>query len=195
MKICSKCKVEKPLSEFYNRKPGILRNACKACDYKRTSVWRRKNKNKTQLVERRWREKNSSQVLRTCRKWRKKNRHRINAIKRDWWARGASVTYRIGKNIRKRIWAALRGIAKTAATQTLLGCSVSFLKRHIENQFQPGMTWENYSYLGWHIDHIKPCAKFDLTDPAQQRECFHYTNLQPLWATDNFTKNSKYGGD
>ena len=57
--------------------------------------------------------------------------------------------------------------------------------------FLPGMTWENHTRSGWHIDHIVPCAAFDLSDPAQQRACFHYTNLQPLWAKTNLKKSNK----
>jgi hypothetical protein len=47
------------------------------------------------------------------------------------------------------------------------------------------MSWDNWSLKGWHIDHIRPISSFDLSDPAQQKECFHYSNLQPLWAIDN----------
>jgi hypothetical protein len=52
------------------------------------------------------------------------------------------------------------------------------------------MTWENYGPV-WHVDHIRPCASFDLTDPAQQRECFHFSNLQPLFAAENLAKGDK----
>ena len=60
---------------------------------------------------------------------------------------------------------------------------------HIESLFDDKMTWNNRGFYGWHIDHITPCASYDLTDPQQQLECFHYTNLQPLWCTDNWKKN------
>lgn len=60
---------------------------------------------------------------------------------------------------------------------------------HLESQFEPGMTWENRRK--WHIDHIIPCAAFDLTDTEQQRACFHYTNLRPLWASENISKGTK----
>jgi hypothetical protein len=71
-----------------------------------------------------------------------------------------------------------------------VGCTPEFLKQYLASQFQPGMSWDNHG--AWHIDHRKPCASFDLTDPAQQKACFHYTNLQPLWAEENLRKGSRY---
>jgi hypothetical protein len=73
----------------------------------------------------------------------------------------------------------------------LIGCDIEFYKQHIEQQFKHDMTWENHGVL-WEIDHIKPCASFDLTDPNQQKECFHYLNTQPLYYSDNRSKGSKY---
>lgn len=85
---------------------------------------------------------------------------------------------------------------KCFSSSELLGCSVEKAKAFIEEGFHnretgEQMTWNNHSLKGWHIDHIKPCASFDLTDPEQQKECFHYTNLQPLWAEDNLRKSDK----
>ena len=72
----------------------------------------------------------------------------------------------------------------------LLGCSIEEFINHMESKFTNGMTWDNYGVLGWHMDHIIPCASFDLTDEKQQRECFHYTNLQPLWHYENRAKQA-----
>ena len=80
---------------------------------------------------------------------------------------------------------------KASNARNLIGCSYTDLRKHLENLFSPGMTWENNGRHGWHIDHIRPCASFDLTDPEQQKQCFHYTNLQPLWAKDNPAKSDK----
>ena len=77
------------------------------------------------------------------------------------------------------------------STKELIGCSLEELKIHLENQFTKGMNWKNYGRNGWHIDHILPCASFDLTDLEQRKKCFHYTNLQPLWEIDNIRKSDK----
>jgi hypothetical protein len=80
----------------------------------------------------------------------------------------------------------LKGIRKTTGTEELVGCSANELKAHLESQFKPGMSWDNYGK--WHVDHIKPCASFDLTQEEEQRKCFHFTNLQPLWEYENLSK-------
>jgi hypothetical protein len=91
---------------------------------------------------------------------------------------------------RSRIGDALRGRgAKSHRTTRLIGCSIEHLRQHLEAQFTEGMTWDNHGE--WHIDHIRPCASFDLTHEQQQLECFNYTNLQPLWAKDNLSKGAR----
>jgi hypothetical protein len=55
------------------------------------------------------------------------------------------------------------------------------------------MNWKNYGKGEgkWNIDHILPCASFDLTQESEQHRCFHYNNLQPLWEIDNLKKGAK----
>lgn len=103
-----------------------------------------------------------------------------------------NLDFRLAQKLRARIRNALKGASKSTHTFDLLGCSLDELRAHIETLFKTGMTWENYGAGGWHLDHIKPCASFDLTDPEQQRICFHYTNLQPLWAGENLRKGAKH---
>lgn len=101
-----------------------------------------------------------------------------------------SPEFYITKILRGRLRGALRNRGvKSACTLELTGCTAKHCKSHIEAQFLTGMTWNNRGL--WHVDHIKPCASFDLADPAQQRACFHYSNLRPLWALDNLKKGRK----
>ncbi len=101
-------------------------------------------------------------------------------------------SFAIGMRLRIRLAGALSRSRsqKSAPTLDLLGCKWDFFLNWLESKFQPGMSWENRSQ--WHIDHIIPCCAFNLADPEQQRKCFHYTNLQPLWARENLSKNGKY---
>ena len=102
----------------------------------------------------------------------------------------------IGCRLRSQLWQALkhrdsgRDWRSDCEVGTLIGCSKRELVTHIEAQFLPGMTWENYGRGGWEMDHINPCASFDLTDPEQQRNCFHFTNLRPRWAAENQSRRA-----
>lgn len=99
--------------------------------------------------------------------------------------------------IRKRVWSTLRRkkTYKNNKTIELLGCDINTLKNHLESKFKKGMTWKNYGFYGWHIDHIRPCSSFDLTKESEQKKCFNYKNLQPLWAKDNLSKHAKLDWD
>ena len=87
---------------------------------------------------------------------------------------------------------ALQSEAKRNSVIELLGCSVNQLVDYISLKFKEGMSWDNHGE--WHIDHIRPCASFDLSIIKEQKICFHYTNLQPLWKEDNLKKSSIYDG-
>ena len=113
-------------------------------------------------------------------------------VKQQWNRRRSNPTLKIEDTLRARVGIAIRKQFGVKATKTtdLIGCSIKKIRQHLESQFLPGMSWENHGK--WHIDHIRPCASFDLTDPEQQKQCFHYTNLQPLWAADNLAKSDNW---
>ncbi len=93
------------------------------------------------------------------------------------------------RQLRIRVSGALRyqGVRKSERTSSLTGCSVPQLRNWLENRFKSGMSWGNYGQ--WHIDHIIPCAVFDLSKPEERKKCFHFSNLQPLWDWENHAKN------
>jgi len=96
--------------------------------------------------------------------------------------------------LRDRVQKALKKYTNKKEKHTLeyLGCTLGELRVHLEKQFKDGMTWENQGK--WHIDHIRPCASFDLSKEDDISKCFHYTNMQPLWGVDNMEKGAKYDG-
>jgi len=108
----------------------------------------------------------------------------------------SDVGFVLGRRLRNRINSVIKNNQKAGSAVKDLGCSVGDLKKHLEDQFYhrktgEAMTWENYGVYGWHIDHIIPLAKFDLSDREQFLKVCHFTNLQPLWAEDNYKKGSK----
>ncbi len=126
-------------------------------------------------------------------KYYEENKKAIMEQKRLYMARKAKedIMFVIKKNLRTRIWEVLKRNSKSKRTMELLGCTVEEFKTHLQSLFTQDMTWDNYGRGGWEMDHIKPCALFDLCDPKQQEECFNYKNIQPMWAKDNRKKSDK----
>lgn len=121
--------------------------------------------------------------------WYQANREKQNAYCRS--QRRLNPQYRVSNNLRCRMNMALRhvGLKRDYPLEKMLGCTVAHLMRHLESQFKRGMTWKNRKQ--WHIDHIVPCAAFDLTDKAQQFRCFHFSNLRPMWRDKNIRKGDR----
>lgn len=196
MKICTKCGEEKDESNFRlrNKKQGGIEAECKVCMAIRNKKWATANRAKRNAQQNARNAANRDEVRRKGRERHAANREAINARKAKQRKKRhkKDLNYRILGNLRCRVLGAVKQQwgTKSARTLDLVGCSVDFLRGYIEARFTLGMTWENYGYHGWHIDHRIPCAEFDLTDPEQQRQCFHYSNLQPLWALENLVKNS-----
>lgn len=124
-------------------------------------------------------QKNNKNVLSEKSRIRKANRRKID------------IEYALLHRLRANVSRAISKEFKYGRTLQLLGCSIKNLKQYLESQFQPGMTWNNHTKGGWHIDHIIPCSHFDLTKEDQQKKCFHYSNLQPLWEIDNLKKGNR----
>lgn len=139
-----------------------------------------------------WSEKNPERLRQHQAKTRKRPGYREYMNSYQHRRRREDPNFKLAVTLRSRIGDALARRAKSSSATVLLGCSISEARAHLEKQFQHGMSWENHALAGWHIDHIRPCASFDLTDPEQQKQCFHFTNLQPLWAKDNLAKGDKW---
>lgn len=123
------------------------------------------------------------------RNWRAKNKDKINADARR--KRAENPGFKIACNLRKRLSFLLSNSLHKKSKQTIkyLGCDMDFFKLYLQSKFKDGMSLDNYGQ--WHIDHIKPCAIFDLTKETDIELCFHYSNMQPLWAKDNRAKSDK----
>lgn len=202
MKICTKCGKEQDIEFFYkdlHKKDG-RRNECIACNLLGKKLHYKRNTAKVLARVRMYADNNAHRI----RLYRKKNAATLGTKKKAYDKLRRPIvnkkrkirlnndpSYRLSCNLRSRLKGAIKGNYKSGSAVRDLGCSIEELKLHLESQFKPGMSWSNYGFCGWHIDHIKPLASFDLTDRQQLLEACNYTNLQPLWAKDNFAKHSK----
>ena len=196
VKKCKRCNIEKIISCFYKHKgmkDGYL-SFCKECKKEDSSKYCANNKDKYKKyyadpearvrkikIKRQWNKDNEEHNA----QYRKDTKLHRNKQRRERYKN--DIEYRILSLLRRRLYAALKGTCKSVSTEELLGCTVRELKTHIESLFKKGMGWCNQGQ--WELDHVMPCVSFDLIDVAQQRECFNYKNLQPLWAEDNRRKS------
>jgi hypothetical protein len=215
MKTCTKCNIEKPLSEFRKAKNGKygVRADCKLCvkAYKKTyreankdkiKAYREANKEKMNTYERAYREANKDKIREKRKEWREANKDKIkayyeankdkinenrNASRKE--RRKNDALYKVTHNTRSLIGRCFKnkGYTKKSKTYQILGCTYEEFKQHLERQFTKGMTWENYG--DWHLDHIYPVSLAE--NEEELIKLNHYTNFQPLWAEENLKKSNK----
>jgi len=190
-KICSKCKIELNIKEFNNniKEEDGLQMYCKKCNKQYQKDYYRRNKQKIDNNHKKYYKTYKIKINKKRKEYRKqyylKNKKRLTQMQLKKLKN--NLEYRIKTYLRIRLYHALKGNSKSSTTMKLVGCSIKQLKQHLERQFKNGMSWDNYGK--WHIDHIKPCCTFDLSKINEQKKCFNYKNLQPLWAKDNLSKN------
>lgn len=185
------------IKEYAEKNKEVLREKAKIRRHQNLEEFNRK--------QREYKSKNREKILSNAREYKKKNKDRISRRRKELRDQNPEhnkkhskyilnkmkedVNFKIACGLRNRMHKALIYECKTGSAVRDLGCSISDFKVYMENKFQEGMTWENWSKYGWHIDHIKPLASFNLSDPEEFKKAAHYTNLQPLWAKDNLSKD------
>jgi hypothetical protein len=202
---CSTCFENKDIEHFFFRRDVLkYRKQCKVCHSEKKKKYKKDNSESISIQNKLYRrnkiltdpdflKREKGSAIRT----RSKNREAIRArgrsdkyksVKREYIRNKLATDpqFKIRRILRGRFSAAISKEYKRSSCLDILGCTIREFKEYIESQFVSEMTWSNHGK--WHIDHIIPCCSFDLTDPAQQAICFHYTNMQPLWAWDNLSK-------
>ena len=177
MKKCAKCNIEFSLEKFPKD-----RSYCFPCNRIKMNehAFKRKDKRRQYNLD------NKDAVSEYNKKYYNKNIDMFQYNYKKYL--DTNPQFKIIHNTRVRINKALKHNYKKSSSKELLGCDLDFYKQYLENQFKKDMSWENYGVL-WDIDHIKPCASFDLSLEEEQKKCFHYSNTQPLYKIDNQRKN------
>ena len=169
------------LAESYKQ----YRESHKEQHKKSSKKYREAHKEKFQILAKKYQETHKEELKLYQKKYHSEHREEINLKAKQ--RRQKDINYKLGWYLRARVRSALIRNSKLGTTSELLGCDIEFLKKYLESQFKNGMSWSNYG--DWHIDHKLPCISFDLSKKSEQLKCFHYTNLQPLWAIDNWHKH------
>lgn len=128
-----------------------------------------------------------------ARQWRIKNKEQHNKYQSEYKIKryNSELQFKIKHVLRARLRKAMLNNWKSGSAVSELGCSIEQFKAHIESKFQEGMSWNNWSRDGWHVDHIIPLDNFDLSKIEELKKACHYTNLQPLWYRENSIKSNK----
>ena len=208
LKRCSKCDIEKELSEFNFRKDTQrYRNQCRDCIKLINKVYQTMNEDEIKIQRKEYRENIKNKNLKRIYDihYRERNREKIQLYKKNYFQnnkeelykkinkrKDEDINFRLACNLRKRVLNAFkaRNVRKTNKTFSLLGCSHSFLRLWIESQLYGEMTLENYGKI-WCLDHCLPIASFNLIDENYLKKCFNWINLRPMYVKDNIIEGDK----
>lgn len=153
------------------------------------------NKEKIQQQKQEYISKNRDKILTYAKEYRENNKEKTQTQIKQWIKTQTKTNpeFKLKERLRNRLYVAItkQKTTKSQSTLDLLGCSIQECRQHLELQFRNGMSWSNHGIV-WEIDHIKPCSKFDLSNIEEQKQCFHYTNLQPLFKTTTIAEELGY---
>lgn len=216
MKTCTKCKIEKDISEFYTNKAykDGLTSWCKMCTNEHNKNYNLKHKDYYSLHYKNYREnnktilstkaktyfiKNKDKILNRCKIYRLNNKNKIRLYHKNYNSnkRKTNSNFKLIDNLRRRINSSIKRNAKSSRSMNLIGCDIDFLKAWLNitalaNSYK-NFDINNYSGQEYHIDHKIPCASFDLSKEEEQKKCFNWLNLQILTKEKNLIKADKIG--
>ena len=177
-KKCRECGKTKSLEEYYKHKRGKYgrRARCKLCVKAYNKAYRESEAGKAYMKAYEQTEKRKAYT-----KAYRKNRRQTDPV------------YKLHKNLSSGFCNWIKGNQKTCRTEQYVGCTYQELLDHLESQFDEGMSWENHGVGDnkWQIDHFKAQSRFDPTIEEEAFKCWHYTNLQPMWSSENISWKDK----
>lgn len=192
-KRCPRCGEIKTVEQFYKNKgrQGGIGSWCASCDNEFNPL--RRNQDKSKQRVKRWRENNKEKYLQNQRNWKKNNPDKVREKNKRSNAKKMSIPgWKLSSNVSRSIRKHLASGAKAGRKwETLVGYTIEQLTKHLEKQFQPNMSWENYGK--WHIDHKIPLSVHNFSSPKDIdfKRAWSLKNLQPMWAVDNIKKHAK----
>lgn len=186
-KLCKLCNQELPLHNFKYGK-----NSCYECQKRMSRDWKARNRDKTNEYSRQWKLANQDKVSVYNSNYNLQNRENIQLRSSAYHTSRAKIdpSFKLAKSLRNRYRKVLKDGRLDDSSMILLGCSIDAFRTWLQYRFDEVMTFENYGPI-WHLDHVVPVCKFNLTDENEVRKCFHWSNFQPLHSFENQKKSGK----
>ncbi len=203
MKKCNSCLETYSYDMFHVKRASTdgYNNVCKPCKKEKNKLFYENNRDSKLVYQKEYREKNKEVVDAYKKEYNKTylpEYHKKNKAKRLEYnyryineRRKTDENFRLASLIRSRFHHALKNGFKMKSVIELVGCTIDEFRMYLESLFYPEMTWQNHGEI-WEIDHILPCASFDLTILEEQKKCFHYSNHQPLFKTTKIAESFGY---
>jgi len=214
--ICYRCDKKEYFKEYYIRKQDEFKDASKKRYWNNVEEERKKRKeygkNHKKEAKKRTKAYETNQLKldanffenrkKKCKEYYNQNKKILLKKQYEYKKQRLknNIEYAIKEKLSSRIRMAIlnHNGKKNSSSIQLLGAPINVVRKHIESKFIEGMAWDNWGNKTskrngyktyWEVDHFIPCEAFNLKDNAQQKICFHYTNLQPLWWGDNNKKS------
>jgi hypothetical protein len=203
MKKCNSCLGEFPFDMFHVKRASVdgYNNVCKPCKKLKNELFYANNRESKLVYQKEYREKNKEVVdaykkaynKTYAPKYYEKNKEKKIAYSCQYHRerKKTDENFRLASLLRSRFHHALKNGFKMKSVIELVGCTIDEFRLYVESLFFPEMTWENHGDI-WEIDHILPCASFDLTLLEEQKKCFHFSNHQPLFKTTAIAQSFGY---
>lgn len=184
-RTCSRCKETKETTEFCK---GRHYGTCKACQREMCRNYKAKHRKEIGKYNQKYKAEHKDDIKDYNCAYNLANRKSIQKrqTKQHAERKITDVNYKIACNLRSRLNKAMRG-EKHEHTMELLDCTMDFFKIWLEFNFNDKMTFANYGKV-WHIDHLIPCAHFNLENIEEQYRCCHWSNLRPMIGKENLEK-------
>lgn len=210
MKVCRICQISKPLTLeywYWRKDSNTWRTNCKDCKQKEDNKYKNERKQERYLYNKDYVSKNKSSVLKYSRKYKEKYRHKRNLQLKK--RRQNDCNFKLRALLSSRVTFVLKNNNSSKngnSVMKFLPYTVEELKQHIEAQFEPWMTWQNWgryffetwndedpSTWTWQIDHIIPQAKlpYAFMEDENFKKCWALENLRPLASKINLLKGAR----
>lgn len=173
-KVCKTCNVKKTLDEYY-----LGNNNCSKCQNKATNVL---------YSDRRSTYYEEHKEIIAVQQHESYERNKIKIREKEGIKYCNDEDFRKKKSNRGNINNIINNNKNDYSKY--LACDADFFRKWIQYCFDENMNFDNYG-TEWHVDHVIPLKKFDVTKNDDFVLCFNWRNTGPMNSKENMNKKAK----